>query len=48
MTYWYYPANYKNGYSANFYSESYATKHSVPSGFVLEGEDDLKEYPSAE
>lgn len=48
MTYYYYPAEYKNGYSANFYSESYATEHSVPSGFVLRSGDDLIEYSSAE
>lgn len=48
MTYLYYPANYRNGYRGNFYSEGYATDHSIPSGFVLESKDDSIEYSSAE
>lgn len=47
-TYWYYPANYTNGYSANFYSESYSSNNSVPSGFVLVSKDGSIEYSSAE
>lgn len=48
MTYYYYPASYRNGYSANFYSESYALTHSVPSGFVLKTKDSSTEYSSAD
>ena len=48
ITYLYYPANYKNGYRASFYSESYAERYSTPSGFVLESEEGLTEYQSAE
>jgi len=35
MIYYYYPSNYRLGYSAAFYSESYATSHSLQSGFLL-------------
>lgn len=47
VTYIYYPANYWGGYCANFYSESYAANHSVPSGFVLETQNNSAEYSSA-
>ena len=35
MIYYYYPSNYRQGYSAAFYSESYATSHSLQPGFQL-------------
>lgn len=35
MIYYYYPSNYRQGYSAAFYSGSYATSHSLKPGFQL-------------
>ena len=35
MIYYYYPSNYRQGYSAAFYSGSYATSHSLQPGFQL-------------
>lgn len=35
MIYYYYPSNYRQGYSAAFYSGSYATSHSLKPSFQL-------------
>lgn len=35
MIYYYYPSNYRLGYSAAFYSESYASSHNLQAGFQL-------------
>ena len=35
MVYYYYPSNYRQGYAAAFYSESYASSHNLQSGFQL-------------
>ena len=35
MMYYYYPSNYRLGYSAAFYSESYASSHNLQPGFQL-------------